>query len=156
MLALCLIAHLQTDSLPTCGKASEPEVITEYVDFVVGLARLSDKYDCANAMKLAGKVLLRQFFDTQKATFQHWGMLLLAAYLFEDSYAFQKITGRLILGWTGPMFSLQTQYDPDERMPSSVFSKINYLPSVIGRMSNLTVCSSPHNRQGRSSRVAIS
>ena len=87
LITICNVIHHRNDMLPDVLQPTE----------LADVALAADKYDCVLALKYA----MNQWLDfNERITFASLGNLLIAAYVFDNSNAFQRVTERLITGFS--------------------------------------------------------
>ena len=124
MTTLCSVIHHRNDILPD---VLEPTALAD-------LALLADKYDCVLALKYAMNLWLD---FKEPITFSNLGKLLIAAYVFDNSKAFRRVTQRLITGFSHSYHWLfEGDYDniipwPDYRRCISLLAKFSLLLIVL-------------------------
>ncbi len=85
MTTICNVVHHRNDVLPDALESRE----------VVQVALAADKYDCVLALKY---VMIRWLDFKNPVTFTDLGHFMRAAYVFDNSNAFRRITQMLITG----------------------------------------------------------
>ena len=121
MTTICNVIHHRNALLPD---VLEPSKLAE-------IAEAADKYDCV----LALKYVMIQWLDHQlldfktSAFFLNVGSLLMAAYVFDNSGAFRRVTQKLITGTSHSYYGLIKQ-GCDGIVPSSIYCK--FVPFLAG------------------------
>ena len=109
MATICKVLHHRNDLLPDCLEPSDlPEI-----------ALVADKYDCVLALKYA---MIQWLNFKEPVAFIDLGSLLIAAYVFDNSDAFRRVTQNLITGTYHSYHSLMDIRYGDV-IPSSIFCK---------------------------------
>lgn len=88
---LCQILHLRNGRIP--GKPKTAHILE--------VAKLVDKYDCAEAVKPTAQCWMIEHLDTSDATALQ--MLLMSAYYFQHADCFKQACIELVLKSKGPM-----------------------------------------------------
>ncbi|GKU16312.1 unnamed protein product [Fusarium langsethiae] len=89
---ICSVIHYQNKKVPRTLPACD----------VLAVAVVADKYGCVDALKFASETWLRISGDEP----DNLMLLTAAAYLFNNSQAFNKITGALVVDYDGPYLAL--------------------------------------------------
>ena len=109
MIFICNIIHHRNDILPDVLQPAE----------LADIAVAADKYDCLRALKFA----MNQRLDWEElVTFSSLGSLLISAYVFDNSNAFQRVTRRLVTGFSDSYHQLIKE-ECDGIIPWSVYCK---------------------------------
>ena len=110
MTTICHVIHHRYDLLPDVLKPSD----------LAEMALAADKYDCV----LVLKYVMIQWLDFKgPVAFLDLGWLLIAAYVFDNSVAFRRVTQRLITGFTHPYHRLIGIECDGSNVPSSIYCK---------------------------------
>ena len=109
MIFICNVIHHRNDTLPDVLQPAE----------LADIAVAADKYDCLLTLKFA----MNQRLDWEElVTFSSLGSVLIAAYVFDNSNAFKRVTRRLVTGFSDPYHWLIKE-DSDSIMPWSIYCK---------------------------------
>lgn len=113
LITICSVIHHRNDIFPDVLQPTD----------LADVALAADKYDCVLALKYA----MYQWLDfkdrsTFAGTFASLGNLLIAAYVFDNSNAFQRTTQRLITGFSHSYHWL-IKGKCDDLIPWSIYRK---------------------------------
>lgn len=109
MIFICNVIHHRNDVLPDVLQPAE----------LADIALAADKYDCLLTLKYA----MSERLDWEEpVTSSCLGSLLTAAYVFDNSNAFQRVTRRLVTGLSEPYHGL-VKKERDGIIPWSIYCK---------------------------------
>ena len=118
MVFICNVIHHRNDMLPDVLQPAD----------LADIASAADKYDCLLTLKYT----ISQWLDWEEpVASSSLGSILMAAYLFDNSNAFQRVTRRLVTGLSEPNHGLIKE-ERDTVMPWTINCKfIPFFGEVI-------------------------